>query len=98
MSEITVIYENGILRPLTPLEFSEGQQVRLRILPESSLCTEQIDRVLEPLIKAGLVTLPPEHGDVPTISEAQLRELTKSLQTASGKPLSEIIIEDRGDL
>jgi predicted DNA-binding antitoxin AbrB/MazE fold protein len=97
MSEITAIYENGILRPLTPLTFSEGQQVRLQVMPLSS-SAEQIDRVLEPLVEAGLLTLPPGRGDVPTISEAQLRELTQSLQTTSGKPLSEIIIEDRGNL
>ena len=98
MSEITAIYENGILRPLTPLTFSEGQQIRLQILPELLPSTEPIDRVLEPLVKAGLLTLPLGRGDVPTISEAQLRELTQSLQTASGKALSEIIIEDRGNL
>lgn len=98
MSEITAIYENGILRPLSPLTFSEGQQIRLQVLPESSLCAKQIDQVLEPLVEAGLLTLPPGHGDIPTISEAQLRELTQSLQTPSGKALSEIIIEDRGNL
>lgn len=63
MSEITAIYENGILRPLTPLTFSEGQQVRLQVLPESLPSVEQIDRVLKPLVEAGLLTLPPKRGE-----------------------------------
>ena len=97
MSEITAIYENGILRPLTPLTFSEGQQVRIQVLPETP-SDRQIEQALEPLVEAGLLSLPPGCGDVQTISEAQLREFTQSLRTFSGTPLSEIIIEDRGAL
>ncbi len=37
MSEIIVaVYENGVLRPVTPVSLSEGETVRLRIVPEVS--------------------------------------------------------------
>ncbi|WP_068818197.1 antitoxin AF2212-like protein [Phormidesmis priestleyi] len=32
MADFTVIYEAGILRPTTPLNLTEGQQIQIRIL------------------------------------------------------------------
>lgn len=32
MADLTVIYEAGILRPTTPLNLAEGQQIQIRIL------------------------------------------------------------------
>jgi predicted DNA-binding antitoxin AbrB/MazE fold protein len=98
MSEITAIYENGILRPLAPLNLSDGQQVRLQVLLAFSPSDSQIEQALTPLVEAGLLSLPLGREDIQAISEEQLRELTQSLQKSSSKPLSEIIIEDRGAL
>src|ERR671932_820579 len=33
---ITAIYENGVLRPLSPLPLQEHQTVRIQVLPEGS--------------------------------------------------------------
>jgi hypothetical protein len=49
-------------------------------------------------VEAGLLSLPVGREDIQAISEEQLRELTQSLPKSSGKPLSEMIIEDRGAL
>lgn len=39
---ITAVYENGVLRPLTPLELPEKTRVKLRVEP-----SEAVDPVLE---------------------------------------------------
>jgi predicted DNA-binding antitoxin AbrB/MazE fold protein len=36
MQEIPAIYENGVLRPLEPLQLAEHQRVRVSIAPEVS--------------------------------------------------------------
>ncbi|MCY7276541.1 MAG: DUF104 domain-containing protein [Phormidesmis sp. CAN_BIN44] len=47
MADLTVIYEAGILRPTTPLNLIEGQQIQIRILnpdlPASSTNQAAID-------------------------------------------------------
>ncbi len=35
--EITAVYENGILRPLTPVNLNEHQKVTLKILKKKSV-------------------------------------------------------------
>jgi hypothetical protein len=49
------------------------------------------------LIEVGALTPPPGRSDVEPISEQERRELADRLGRAPGKPLSEIIIEDRGE-
>lgn len=96
MTEIvTAVYENGLLRPLSPLNLDEHQTVRLQILSEEPR-DEAIDKVLQPLIEAGLLTPPRGHSEVDPLSEAERRELADTIGRAPGKPLSEIIIEERG--
>ncbi len=96
MSEIVpAIYENGVLRPLTPLALQEHQTVRVQVLPEAS--ESSAHKELQVLIDAGMVTPPPRTGKVKPVSEAERRELARKLGQVPGKPLSEIIIEDRGE-
>ena len=96
MSEIvTAVYEKGLLRPLTPLNLRERQSVRLQVLPEEP--ADEVDRIINRLVAAGLMTPPPGHSDVDPVSEEERRELAEILGKAPGKPLSEIIIEERGD-
>lgn len=94
MSEIiTAVYSNGMLRPQNPLSLTDGQTVRLQVLTEeASFETKQI---IQSLVAAGLVTPPPHRGDVEPVSEQAWRELTQRLEASGGKPLSEIIIEER---
>ena len=97
MSEIvTAVYENGLLRPLSPLKLNEHQTVRLQVLPDKSVDEEE-EEAIQYLIATGILTPPPGHSDVEPLSEEERRELAESLGKAPGKPLSEIIIEERGE-
>jgi hypothetical protein len=49
------------------------------------------------LAEAGLLTLPPGHSDVEPMSEQERLEVAERLGRVPGKPLSEIIIEERGE-
>ncbi|MBU0493030.1 MAG: antitoxin family protein [Chloroflexi bacterium] len=91
---VTAVYENGILRPVQPLNLRERQTVRLQVLPDEP--TDEMDLVLQALVAAGLITPPPGHSDVTPISDKERHRLARRLGQAPGKPLSEIIIEERG--
>jgi predicted DNA-binding antitoxin AbrB/MazE fold protein len=100
MTEIvTAVYENGILRPLRPLNLRERQTVRLQLLLEEAEQEDEGDAAIRILVAAGLMR-PPERGAPPPdpLSEEERRALAERLAQAPGKPLSEIIIEDRGEL
>ena len=97
MSEtVKAVYENGVLRPLRPLKLRERQTVRLQIVPEELTDIED-EAAIRMLVEAGTLTPPPGRSDVEPISEEERRELADRLGRAPGKPLSEIIIEDRGE-
>ena len=91
------MYENGVLCPLSPVTLRESQTVQLRVLPQVPEIANEIQRALQPLIDAGVLTAPPRLSDV-EISEQTRRERAEKLGKIPGKPLSEIIIEDRGTL
>ncbi|MFE1743872.1 antitoxin family protein [Coleofasciculus sp. H7-2] len=97
MSEIiTAVYENGVLRPLNPVNLTEGEKVRLRVLPPVREPMTETERALMPLVETGKLTLPPLRGKIDPVSEEELRERAERLGKIPGKPLSEIVIEDRG--
>ncbi|MBA3923782.1 MAG: antitoxin family protein [Nostocaceae cyanobacterium] len=97
MSEIfTAIYENGVLRPLNPLSLQEDQKVQIQILTE--ITPPATNNVLQAMINAGMLTLPRRTNREAPFSQEQRRELAQKMGQSSGKPLSEIIIEDRGEL
>ena len=97
MSEIiTAVYSNGMLRPQNPLSLTDGQTVRLQVLTEE--VSFEAEQIIQSLVAVGLVTPPPHRGDVEPVSEEAWRELTQRLETSPGKPLSEIIIEERGSM
>jgi predicted DNA-binding antitoxin AbrB/MazE fold protein len=97
VSEITAIFENGVLRPLSPLGLGEGQQVRLQVFAESPTIEDALEAALRPLVTAGLLTNPLGHSQVVDGAQAELQQLVESLKGTVGQPLSEIIIEDRGE-
>jgi predicted DNA-binding antitoxin AbrB/MazE fold protein len=94
---VTAVYEDGVLRPLDPLNLREHQEVRIHLLADEvqSKTGEDAVRVL---VSAGLMRMP-ERGTPPAnpVSEEERRALAERLGRAPGKPLSEIIIEDRAD-
>lgn len=54
------------------------------------------EQILQSLIAAGKIIPPAHHSDIPAISEADLKVMVRSIQI-SGKPLSETVIEERGE-
>ena len=93
---VTAVYENGVLRPLRPLKLRERQTVRLQIVADEPTEPED-EAAIRMLVEAGILTPPPGHSDVEPISEQERRELADKLGRVPGKPLSQIIIEDRGE-
>ncbi len=97
MSEIiTAVYSNGMLRPQNPLSLTDGQTVQLQVLTLEA--SSEAEQIIQSLVAAGLVTPPPHRGDVEPVSEEAWRSLTQRLEASPGKPLSEIIIEERGSM
>jgi len=99
---ITAIYENGVFRPLSPLSLNDGETVQITIVAEVS--QEEVKDDREKAIKLmdvrGLVRLPKKQGKLDRaelIKRAQQwRELMQKMEPLPGKPISEIVIEDRG--
>jgi len=102
MTEIvTAIYEDGILRPTRTLNLRERQTVRIQVLSaepiEPTDAEEELEQIIQGLVHEGKLTPPPGHSDVEPMSDQERRELADQMGRASGKPLSEIIIEERGN-
>ena len=98
---ITAIYENGVLRPLSPLSLNDGETVEITIVAEVS--QEELKGAHEKAMMrmfVGGMRLPKKQGKLDRdelIKRAQQwRELMQKMEPLPGKPLSEIVIEDRG--
>lgn len=91
---ITAIYENGVLRPLKPLYLQEHQTVQIQVLPENGT---ELEQITHSLVDARLLTPPPRCTDVKPVSEAAWGKLTEKLKTIPSKPISEVIIGERGE-
>jgi len=91
---ITAIYENGVLRPLAPLALPEHARVRISITPMPSPADAETHRrqVVEALAVAGLTSAASDNPRMP-LSERERAELARRIP--AGRPLSEIIIEER---
>jgi predicted DNA-binding antitoxin AbrB/MazE fold protein len=97
MSErITVIYRNGALHPLTPMELQEGARVQIRV--ERVETPTDIDEhrrlVREALVAAGLslpaTSIPPTSKPISAERREELAHLF-----ATGGSLSSLIAEER---
>lgn len=95
-STITAIYEEGVLRPLTPLSLPEHSRVLIQVeqVSPAEETTTHRHRVREALIAAGLsqpmsIPLPASSS----LSSERREELARSFST--GGPLSQLIIEER---
>lgn len=92
---ITAIYEDGVLRPTTPLELPEHARVQIQvrqIVTSEDLSTHR-RRLREALVAAGLV-LPTQPSRIAGLLTPERRaELARKV--SAGRPLSETIIEER---
>jgi len=98
---ITAIYENGVLRPLSPLSLNDGETVQITIVAEVSQEELKGDREKSMMkMFVGGMRLPKKQGKLDRaelIKRAQQwRELMQKMEPLPGKPLSEMVIEDRG--
>ena len=91
-TEAMAIYENGMLRLLTPVSLPERARVRLAILTEEE---PQNERSLAEavLVAAGLVIPSSPQPDIKSVSQDRRAELARLY--AEGGPLSEVIISER---
>src|SRR3989304_3061405 len=93
---ITAIYENGVLRPITPLALPEHSRVQIQteVPPAVDSPAEHRRRVHEVLVAAGLSL--PRLPDLPEAKplSAERREELAHILAASG-PLSKVIMGER---
>lgn len=92
---IVAVYENGRLRPLKPLNLREHQEVLISVMLVDA--NEALDHVTAELVAAGALTLPTDDKDEVPLSPEELESLAKRVSAAVQKPLSEMIIEERGE-
>lgn len=93
---ITAVYERGVLRPLKRLKLAENQTVQLQIITEPD--TASAETTVQKLIAAGLLTPPSEPDAVAPYSQAERQQAADGLGRAAAISVSQIIIEDRGEL
>jgi len=94
---ITAIYANGVLRPVTPLDLPEQAQVEIEVKQVATPEAERLDersRIHQALVAAGLTLEHPVNPQPAAPLSAEERERIGRV-FAVGKPLSEIIIEER---
>ena len=91
---VTAIYENGVLRPLDPLDLPERAKVPISIKPLQAPADVETHRrqVREALVAAGLVLPQPAAPQGQRLSEPERDEVARRIP--AGRPLSEIIIEE----
>jgi len=99
---VTAVYEKGVLRPLQPLKLRERQTVLIQVMPDERTMHEEpageVEQVIQGLISAGLMHPRPKGTPPPDpVSEQERRRLADIMGKAPGKPLSEIIIKERGE-
>jgi hypothetical protein len=102
MTCFTVIYESGILKPMEPLDFAEGQQLQIQVV-EASPDFNSLDVALQALVRSGALTLPEPNPQLPLleVSFSSLAESELEVYGNNAQPsnlLSDSIIEDRGAL
>lgn len=103
MSEIiNAVYENGLLRPIEPVSLSEGETVRVEIVPETPVEEPKTERekISQFLRDRGLIKLRPKNNKMDREEflhrDKAWREKIKNMKPLPGKPLSQEIIEGRG--
>ena len=94
--ETTAIYEDGVLRPSAPLAIAEHTSVRVSVqVPTPKDATEHSRQVDEALVRAGLLNQPGvDAAPLPAPLAPERREELERLFSA-GRPLSELIVEER---
>jgi predicted DNA-binding antitoxin AbrB/MazE fold protein len=94
MSEtITVVYEQGVLRPLTPLSLPEHSRLEIQIMSPYENSSGERQQVRQTLIEAGVIRAKPDEASITPVSETELAAVAAALGQAG--PLSALIIAER---
>ncbi len=91
---ITAVYEQGLLHPAVPLNLQEHESVRIHVMPEKPI--DKTEQIIAFLVQTGMLTLPKRNQTTAPVSESERHRLSRILGKAMSKPLSEIVIEERG--
>ena len=91
---ITAIYADGVLHPLAPLNLPEQTEIELEVVRVATPEEDERTRVLRGLADAGVIINKPYEPLPPSPFSDEERERLGRV-FAVGKPLSEIIIEER---
>jgi len=94
LNTFQAIYDDGILRPLKPLNFQKGHIIRMQIISEST--DSEIMQTLQFLKDKNIIKPPPQNSINRRIPIERRQRLSKILGAASNNKLSEHVIEDRG--
>ncbi len=92
---ILAVYEHGLLRPLETLALHEKQRVRIQVEPEKQV--ETVEHVFQFLTNMGWLTPPSGQSRVKPVSLKERGRVADVLGKAAKRPVSEMIIEDRGE-
>ncbi|MBK9712365.1 MAG: antitoxin family protein [Kouleothrix sp.] len=95
---ITAVYENGVLRPLTPLALPEHARVELDVRPIAAPleAAAQRERVREALAAAGVLASTGQDTNAPEpLRPHERMALAQALAEAGVPPLSTSILEER---
>jgi predicted DNA-binding antitoxin AbrB/MazE fold protein len=91
MVSVRAVYHEGQLRLLEPVNLQEGQEVQLQIVEVDEIpLRELIGDILAPPFKID------EADEIDEIDEKAIQQQLDEALTGL-RPLSEIIIEDRGE-
>ena len=86
--QVEAIYENGLLRPLQPLDLKESERVHLSVSPENPDPNDDfVDHAMVAYARAHVAGL----ENIPTIEE--VREMLSQVKGS----MSEAIIAGRGE-
>lgn len=91
---IAVVYEQGVLRPLQPLDMPEHTKLEIRIVNAFDKETTNADKAYQVLCQGGLVQ-PALLVHVDPIPESELQRVADAFGQAG--PLSDVIIAERDE-
>lgn len=90
---IPAIYENGVLRLLTPLALPEHTAVEIQIVKPAAGEAAERQQIRRVLAEAGIIRPQAVKASVQPVSETELAAAAQALGQAG--PLSELIIAER---
>lgn len=92
---IPTMYENGMLRPLRPLPFLENQIVWVQLIDEGK--EDDWEGLIAMLVEDDIIEPPDTDYGPDPVSREERQRIADLLGNVPGKPLSQIVIEDRGE-